>query len=146
MQVNTKIADAFASIEELVDDVGEEYRKRVETLLAETDGRIDTIWEAAGADLTVTINMLVDVPVFDRMQSEEWDGALKSMIAAAREQAFVEILFPALLPKADKHARRVRDSAASSTDAELKQAAKDGTTKDEMEAAKQRRKTRTMTT
>lgn len=143
MDTRDSIADAHASLEELIDDVQPELWDRLLQLLNTPGERNEGIWNDAGASIDVTPKTLNAVPVVQRMVSSEWRDLNEAMFAAAIEQVRVEKIYFDALAKIDKHAKRAVESAHDATVTELKQAAKEGIPKDTFEKARQARKQRT---
>lgn len=143
MPIRDKIADGFAAVDELVEDAQSALKARMAGLIGSTDGRIEAIWADAGVPEGMTLKVVQGTPI--PMRDEEWMKAVSSMMAAAKWQAFLEIMASETIKKIAKHTKRTKDAASNMTTEELKAAAQQGVTKEQFEAAKTKRKQRTTT-
>lgn len=141
MNIHDKIADAFASFDELAEDVREALWDRLLLLLNTPKVRVEGIWNQAEAPIDITVASLMSIPNVQR--NKEWCDTYAAMIAAAKEQAFIEVIAYPMLSKMEKHTKRVVGSAKEATVTELKQAAKDGVPRETFNKAKAARQQRT---
>lgn len=143
MDIHDRIADAFASVDELVADAAHAFRERLLTLLNEQSERNEVIWNDAGAPLNITVDMMARVPVRERQLSNEWMNTMSIILAAARRQAWLEVIANPLFAKAYKHSARVKDTAGQMSKSELKHAADEGVSHEAFNKAKRARMERT---
>lgn len=143
MNIHDRIADAFASIDELVSDAATKFKGRLLTLLNKQGERNEGIWNDAGARLDLTMDMLVRVPLAQRSSTNEWMSSFERMLAAAMEQTWIELEALPMFAKATKHLQRVKSAWSEMSQTELRQAAAEGTSTETFNRAKQARMART---
>ena len=144
MDIRDKIADAFAIVDGLVEDVASAYRNRILTLLNEQGERNEAIWQGAEAPIGVTVDMLAKVPISQRIASDDWNQQFAAIIAASKRQAWLELIANPLFAEAGKYSGRVKSAAKTMSKSDLKQAAKDGVSKESFDSARRARMERTV--
>jgi hypothetical protein len=136
-------ADGHASVEELITDGAEAFRKRLKALLGSANGRIPELWKRAEADLYMTYVDYQAVPVASR--GTEWLSMFTSMVAAAQWQAWLETFGAEVLRKTEKYGNKTQELARDMSLDELKDIATVGFTREGFDDAKVARKQRTVT-
>lgn len=132
------IADGFAEADELAEDKLAHVAQRFYQLLENPKQRNPEIWAAAGANVELTAQQLEAVPPVQR--DDEWTLLMGRMFAAAKEQAYIEVMARPLMEAAHKASKSKQKAAKALTRAELKTAAVEGVSKAKFDEAKQRRR------
>jgi hypothetical protein len=136
-------ADGHASVEELITDGAEAFRKRLRALLGSTKERLTGLWRRAEADISMTFAELQAVPVAQR--DTAWLLSFSAIIAAAQWQAWLETFGAEVLRKTDKYGNKTQELARDMSLGELKDVATVGFTREGFDDAKVARKQRTVT-
>lgn len=136
------IADAYAEIDDKVEEHSAEFRKRLNVLLNEEGERVPEIWEAGGCPLNVTLDGLSRVPLNQR--GEQWNILTGRLFSCALDQTFIEIYSIPFLNIAPGQAKTVRDAGRQLGDSGVRSVAKTGPGKPRFEMMRNSRRERRM--
>lgn len=136
------IADAYAEIDDKVEEHSAEFRKRFNALLNEEGERVPEIWESGGCPLNVTLDYLSKVPVAQR--GEQWNIFAGRLFSCAIDQTWIEIYSIPFLLVAPKHSKRERDAASNLGDEGVRSISKVGPGKKRFEDKRNSRRERRM--
>jgi len=113
-----------------LDDIAEAYRESVAglqyELMVSSKGRNEGIWDSAEADITLTTEDFMEIPVSER--DDNWVLQFNSMYAAAYMQAVAESgLLADIVAVSDKHSEALIKQNNKMKPNELKEVATEGT-------------------
>jgi len=126
------IADKHAAADERVDTYRERFSARVLELMNSVGGRIESIFERAGAPALSIVEAAAVI-------NPSRDVDMAAITAAAQRQAYVEIVVRDVIKSASKHTDDVESKRSKMSKGELAVAAVEGVTKEQFNAAKERR-------
>lgn len=131
-------ADKQALIDEITEDREEVFRNRYLQLLNDVGARDPDLWSEFVGDIEVTEEDYMNVPVFNR--DHEWHMGFLAMIAAVRQQAWLEIFATDVIAIAENEGRKVEKQVNNMTKAQLQEAAVKGVGKQRFADASTRRR------
>lgn len=124
VDLHDRIAEAFADADGVGEDNYKAFSRRFAELLSSTKARDKDLWNRLGAPVDVTIQLMIIVPVQRRLVDDTWNQGATEIIAAARRQAFLEVLMPALLDVRDRYTKLTISAAKQMSRSELRAEAK----------------------
>lgn len=136
-RVALSIAAGFARNEIIAEDAEAEFDARMRQLLLDPAERDPGIWDAAGVkDIGLTYDAWTSVPV--EKHNEIWQATGARIIAAAIEQAKIEIVMRPMLIASEKSAKITDGTAAKMTSAEARSLSEKGVSKEIVNGEKER--------
>lgn len=130
-------ADKQALIDEITEDREESFRNRYQELLWNVDERDTELWAIFVEDATITLADFEAVDVINR--DHEWIAGMSAMLAATKQQAWLEVFGVDLLEIAENEGRKIDRQVNKLSKDQLKIAAVKGVGKKRFADARDRR-------